>query len=207
MFSIFKKWYNECGDNLKDSILYSIVRPIVKTCFKIIYRPKYIGLDNIPKYGSVILASNHKNNLDCIYLISSTKRPIHFLAKKELFTGFKKVIFNNMGLIPVDRGNSEKRHEALVNAIKYLNNNKVIGIFPEGTFNKSDKPILPFKMGSVKMSYETKSPIVPVIIKGEYKKFSKNLVIEFLKPIYISSDDFENENKKLENIFINELEE
>lgn len=192
---------------MKDSILYTIVRPIVTICFKIIYKPKYIGIENIPKEGRVILASNHKNNLDCIYLISSTKRTIHFLAKKELFSGLKKIIFNNMGLIPVDRGNSEKRHEAFLESIKYLENDKVIGIFPEGTFNKSDKPILPFKMGSVKMSYETKSPIVPVIIKGEYKKFSKNLVIEFLKPIYISSDDFENENKKLENIFINELEE
>ena len=74
---------------MKNSLLYNIVRPIVSALFKIFYRPKYIGLDNIPKSGRIILAGNHKNNLDCIYLMSSTRRPIHFLAKIELFCNTK----------------------------------------------------------------------------------------------------------------------
>ena len=78
---------------MKESLLYKIVRPIVSIWFKIFYKPKYIGLNNIPDNESIILAGNHKNNLDCIYLMSSTKRPIHFLAKQELFKGIKKIIF------------------------------------------------------------------------------------------------------------------
>ena len=190
---------------MKESILYTIVRPIVTILFKILYRPKYKGVDNIPKSGRVILASNHKNNLDPIYLLSSTKRNIHFLAKIELFRGIKKIIFNNLGLIPVDRKN--KTTHPLTDAFKYLNNDKVIGIFPEGTFNKSGNPILPFKMGAVKMAYETNTCIIPVIIKGKYKIFSNNLNIEFLKPVYIKNSDLDKENKKLESIFIKELEE
>lgn len=189
---------------MKESLLYKIVRPIVSIWFKIFYKPKYIGLNNIPDNESIILAGNHKNNLDCIYLMSSTKRPIHFLAKQELFKGIKKIIFSNMGLIPVDRKN--KSHESIVLAEKYLNNNKVIGIFPEGTFNKSSNTILPFKIGAVKMGYDTNSKIVPFTIKGKYKLFSKDLVIEFFEPINVVNSNLDKENKKLENIIINSLE-
>ena len=90
---------NKC----KESRFYKIVRPILKFLFLNIYRPKIIGSENIPKESRIILAGNHTNNFDCVLLMSSTKRCIHFLAKVELFKGFKKVIFSNLGLIPVDR--------------------------------------------------------------------------------------------------------
>ena len=125
----------------KESKLYIIVRPIIKILFKFFYNPKVIGDGNIPKEGKVILAGNHTNNFDCLMLMSSTKRCIHFLAKIELFRGFKKIIFSNMGLIPVDR--SKKNKEALDIAKSYLDNDKIIGIFPEGTIPK-DKKLLPF---------------------------------------------------------------
>lgn len=189
---------------MKNSLLYTIVRPIVSGLFKLLYRPKYIGKENIPKSGRVILAGNHKNNLDPVYLLSSTKRPVHFLAKRELFIGLKGIIFNHMGLIPVDR--KTKSHHSLELAEKYLESEKMIGIFPEGTFNRSDDTILPFKIGAVKMSYDTNSKIVPFTIKGDYKIFSKNLVITFLKPIDIK-DDLEVENKRLEDIIRKDLEE
>ena len=58
---------------MKEPILYKVVRPIVTFLFKIIFRPKYIGLENIPKDGAFILAGNHTINLDCIFLMSATK--------------------------------------------------------------------------------------------------------------------------------------
>lgn len=189
---------------MKNSLLYTIVRPIVSGLFKLLYRPKYMGKENIPKDGRVVLAGNHKNNFDCLFLMSSTKRPVHFLAKRELFVGFKGIIFNHMGLIPVDR--NTKSHHSLELAEKYLESEKLVGIFPEGTFNKSDDTILPFKIGAVKMSYDTNSKIVPFVIKGDYKLFSKNLTIKFLKPIDIK-DDLNIENKRLENIVRKELED
>ena len=86
---------------MKESKLYKLLRPLIKIFTNIVYRPTYIGLENIPKNKRIIIAGNHTNNLDCILLMSSTKRCIHFLAKIELFKGFKKIIFSNMGLIPV----------------------------------------------------------------------------------------------------------
>ena len=190
---------------MNNSVLYNIVRPVVSVLFKLFFHPKIIGKENIPKNGRIILAGNHKNNLDCIMLMSSTRRPIHFLAKIELWKGPKKIIFNHMGLIPVDR--KRKNHESLVEACKYLENEKVIGIFPEGTFNRTTETVMPFKIGAVKMAHDTNSNIVPFIIKGDYNVFNKNLKIIFLSPISIQSDDLDKENIKLQDIVKKGLEE
>ena len=181
-----------------DVLLYKILRPIITFLFKLLYRPKIVGASNIPKNKRIILAGNHNNNFDSALLISSTKRNVHFLAKVELFTGIKKILFSNMGLIPVNR--KIKDHNVLEQAYNYLNNDKVIGIFPEGTFGRGK--ILPFKIGAVKMAYETKSEIVPFAITGTYKLFSKDLKIVFGKPIKVDSNNLEKENEKLRNIVV-----
>lgn len=190
---------------MKKSMLYIIVRPIVSFIFRILFRPTFIGKDKIPKEGRIILAGNHKHNFDCVFLMSSTKREIHFLAKKELWRGPKKIIFANMGLIPVDR--SKKNPNALARSIDCLNNEGVIGIFPEATFNNSDEILLPFKIGAVKMAYETNTNIIPFVITGEYKLFSNNLKIEFLDSIEISNSDLDKENEKLREKIKEKLEE
>ena len=186
------------NEKYNDVVLYKILRPVITILFKLLYRPKIIGIENIPKSGRIILAGNHNNNFDSVFLISSTKRNIHFLAKAELFTGIKKILFSNMGLIPVNR--KIKDHNVLEQAYNYLNNEKVIGIFPEGTFGRGK--ILPFKMGAVKMAHETKSKIIPFSITGTYKLFSQDLKIVFGKPIKIISDNLETENEKLRNIVV-----
>ena len=188
---------------MKNPLFYRIVRPIIKLLFKLVFRPKYIGLDNIPKNGPYVLAGNHTNNFDCLLLISSTKNVIHFLAKDSLMKGFKKLIFKNMGIIPVNRSIHDKN--ALNNAINALKDNKVIGIFPEGTINRTDDIVMPFKIGAVKMTYETNTLLVPFTITGNYKLFNNNLTIEFLKPYKIKSDNLTKENEKLMNIISKKL--
>ena len=88
----------------------------------------------------------------------------------------------------------------LVHAYNYLENERVIGIFPEGTHGK--KKILPFKIGAVKMAYETQCEIIPFAITGTYKIFSKDLKIEFGKPIKVKNNNLDNENQKLRNIVV-----
>lgn len=179
---------------MKDSKLYKLIRPIVKLFTNICFRPTYIGLENIPKKGPIVLAGNHTNNFDCLLLISSTKRSIHFLAKDELWKFPKSIIFSHLGLIPVNR--REKDKEALKASIEYLKNNEIIGIFPEGTISKT-KDLLPFKFGAVKMAIETNTKIVPFAISGKYKLFSKNIKIQYGKPININKDDIEKQNEIL----------
>lgn len=188
-----------------DVTLYRIIRPIIRFIMFIVFRPKYVGRDNIPKDGRVVLAGNHTNIADCWLLMSSTKRTIHFLAKDSLNKGFKGVIFRNLGLIFVNRKIHDK--DALHNAINVLKEDKVIGIFPEGTINREKKePTLPFKIGSVKMSHDADAYLVPFIITGKYKIFNNNLKVEFLKP-YKVSDDLTKENDKLRKTISKKLEE
>ena len=186
---------------MKDAILYKLARPIITILFRILYKPKIIGVENIPKTGRVIIAGNHINNLDGVLLISSVKRNIHFLAKIELSKGIKKIIFNNLGLIFVNRSSKDKS-DVIKSAKKYLKSDLVVGIFPEGTTEKGCGYLLPFKIGAVKLSYETDTEIIPFKISGEYKLFSRNLKIIFDKP-YKAKKDLEMSNKKLYNIINN----
>ena len=187
----------------KDPRLYKILRPVITCLFKNFYRPVIIGGENIPKEGRVVLAGNHTNNLDCILLISSTKRCIHFLAKDELYKGFKKILFKNMGIIPVNR--RVKDRNSLIKAKEFLEKEYCIGIFPEGTFNRSENLILPFKIGAVKMSHDANSDIIPFVIKGKYKMFRKSVKIIFLKPFKAKGDVLDDENKKLMDIISKHL--
>ena len=181
---------------MKEPILYRIVRPIIKILFNFIFKPTYIGLENIPKECKCILVGNHTSNLDCLLLISSTKRTIHFLAKDSLIKGFKKIFFQNMGIIPVNRKIHDKN--ALNSAIDILNENKVIGIFPEGTINKTkDIFLLPFKFGTVSMAKKTNATIVPFGLTGNYKFRSKNLTIRYGTPFKVGDMSLEEANDKL----------
>ena len=181
---------------MKDkTLLYKISRPLAKFFLFVLYSPKIIGKENIPKEGRFILAGNHTHIFDCFMLMSSTKRYIHFLAKKELWKWPKGLIFSHMGLIPVDRKVHD--HSSLETAENYLNNDMVVGIFPEGTTEKG-RGLLSFKIGAVKMAYDTDAKIIPFVIKGRYSFFRRNLKIVFGKPIKIN-DNLDLENDKLRN--------
>lgn len=179
-------------------ILYRIVRTLGYPIFLLLYRPEFEGRNNIPKSGSVILPGNHTNNLDAAIMLAGPTRVVHMLAKKELFKSkISNAFFRSMGCIPVDR----KIHDenAKSEAIEVLKNNEVIGIFPEGTVNRTNDIILPFKYGAVSFAKKTGAYIIPFTITGKYKLFRRSIKITYGKP-YKVTDDLETENKKLMNI-------
>ena len=85
-----------------------------------------------------------------------------------------------------------------------MNNDLCVGIFPEGTYNTTKVPVLPFKIGAVKACSETNTKLVPFVITGEYKIFRKNVKIEFLEPITVSNN-LDKSNEELMNIISNKL--
>lgn len=175
-------------------IMYKIIRPILYLFIKIKYNPKVINKENIPKKNKCILAGNHTNNYDFMLLGMSTRRCIRYVAKDELFKGIKKYLFKSLGLIPVNR----KIHDKTVipTCVNLLNQNNIIGIFPEGTINKTNQPIIPFKKGAVVMSTRSNAPIIPFAINGNYTK--NKLKIIYGKP-YFPSEDIDKEIIILEN--------
>jgi len=179
--------------------IYRLLRLFIKPFMKFFYCVEYQNLDNIPD-EEVIFAGNHKSNLDCLFLMSSTKKTIHFLAKKELMNKYGW-FFKRMAIIPVDR--KVKNKEAIIEAEKVLNQNESIGIFPEGTFNKTEYVIKPFKYGAVKIASDTKKKIVPFAIINDYKLFHKSVKIIFGKPYNITDkNDLTKENIMLMNKII-----
>lgn len=188
----------------KDRMFYKIVKPPVTLLFKLLFRPKITGLEHIPQDGRILLAGNHTKWLDPVLLVVATKRQVHFLAKEELFHGITHFIVKGMGCVPVNRKIHDKN--ALESTFEFLEKDLCIGIFPEGTINRTEDTILPFKMGAVKACSKTKTKLVPFIITGKYKLFRKGIKVEFLKPMKIS-DDLEKENQRLMDIVSKKLEE
>lgn len=192
---------------MKDSIFYKITRPILAIFIKL-YRPTIIGKEFIPKEGRVILAGNHTSYLDPLLVAYGTKRCVHYFAKDSLYKGIKKPIFKGLGIIPVNRKIKDKN--SLYKGIDVLNNDLVVGIFPEGTINKTDDIVMNFKFGAVKMAYETNSKIVPFSITHKYKFLKKSVKIEYGKPYNVSSD-LKKENdilmKKVKTMIIKNSEE
>lgn len=174
--------------------LYQFLKIIYSTLLKILFRPQIIGKENIPQKGALIFAGNHRHAIDPTVVMMSTDRIVHYMAKEELFKGLHGKIFNKIGLIKVYRG--KPNYKAIEEAEKILNNGGTIGIFPEGTRNKTQNNLLEFRKGAVRIAKSTNTPILPFAIKGEYKLFRKSIKIEFLKPLKIG-EDLEKENTKL----------
>ncbi len=180
----------------KGEIGYSLLTPIMRVLFKLYYNPKIINKEVIPKEGPILIVGNHKHIYDQCLTIMATKRVIHYMAKKEYFDGKMAWFFKLVGCIPVDR--SIKDHNATDKALKVLNNGGAIGLFPEGTRNKTkDVFLLPFKFGTVSMAKKTNATIIPFGLTGDYKFRSKNLTIRYGTPFKVGEMDLEDANKKL----------
>lgn len=175
--------------------LYDILKVIYTFLLKLLFKPTIYGKENIPKEGSIIFVGNHINALDPVMVMYSTDRTIHYMAKQEIFKGLHGLIFKKIGLIPVNRSRSNPL--AVIEAEKILNSGGAIGIFPEGTRNRTQNDLLPFKKGAVIIAQRTNSKIVPFAIRGKYKFFRKNVVLEFGKPIERLSEDKNEANDEL----------
>lgn len=186
--------------NIMNLIVYKTIRTLGRPIYKLLYPTKVIGVENIPKTGGIILAGNHTHNLNAATMVAIPKRVVHMLAKKELFSGkFASNFYRSMACIKVDR---QEHNDNVNNEVEnVLKNNEVVGIFPEGTTNKTNEILLPFKKGAVSFAKKNNVPIIPFAITGKYNKFKKGLKIEFGKPIKII-DDIDKENDRLRKIIL-----
>ena len=174
---------------------YTFFKTILGGLFKFWYNPKIIGAENIPKEGPIIVCGNHIHLMDQCSIILSTKRMVHYMAKKEYFDGKFAWFFKASGCISVDR--SIKDETAKNKALEILKQGNAIGLFPEGTRNRTKELLLPFKYGAVSMASKTDAYIVPFGISGTYKFRSKDLVIRIGKPFKVENMSLDEANDKL----------
>ena len=187
----------------ENKVLYKACKLIYTTLLKVLYRPTAIGVENIPEDGPVIFAGNHRHAFDPVVVMTYTKRIVHYMAKESLFKGLHGFLFKQLGLIKVYR--TKNNSEAVQTAVELLKKGGTLGIFPEGTRNKTEDMLLKFKHGAVRIAQASNSKIVPFAIKGEYKLFRKKIVIEFGKPVNVSEMELKEANEYIRNEVLNLL--
>jgi glycerol-3-phosphate dehydrogenase (NAD(P)+) len=128
------------------------------------FRLRRIGRLNIPREGAAILAANHRSFLDPFVISMLTRRPIYYVAKKELFEKRgRATLMNSLGAFPIDRGNSDQ--EAVDTARMLLERGELVLIFPEGTRVRPG-PLGAPKRGIGRLALETGVPVVPIAVHG-----------------------------------------
>jgi 1-acyl-sn-glycerol-3-phosphate acyltransferase len=145
-------------------VVYWITRAILQPFIHVYFRLGRYGRTHIPREGAVILAGNHKSFLDPFIVGVCLRRPIYFVAKRELFdnrlTGW---FLNCLGAFPIRRGESDE--EAVATAMAVLARGDAVVIFPEGTRIRRDGLGNP-KRGVGRLALESGAPVVPVAVHG-----------------------------------------
>jgi glycerol-3-phosphate dehydrogenase (NAD(P)+) len=145
-------------------IAYWLVRAILQPFFHIYFRLSRIGREHIPAAGPVILASNHRSFLDPFVIAVMARRPIYFVAKKELFVNRPIAwLLGALGAFPIDRHGGDQGAMATARAI--LERGDVVLIFPEGTRIRPGALGRP-KRGVGRLALETGAPVVPIAVHG-----------------------------------------
>ncbi len=164
--------------------VYHFLRFLVSIFAPLLWRVKIHGRHNIPKRGPLIIAANHIHALDPLPLALTTRRPISFLAKEEMFTwpvvGW---LATNAGSFPVKRGRTDV--QAVRSCLKVLQAGGVLGIFPEGTRSKTGE-IQEALSGAALFAARTGAPIVPVAIDASYR-FRGLVKVNVGEPIHVTS--------------------
>jgi 1-acyl-sn-glycerol-3-phosphate acyltransferase len=146
---------------------YSITKWVLWPIVWLFFRPKGIGSDSIPEGGAALLACNHVSYLDPLLLGIVTPKRVFFIAREDLFRhwllGF---VLRLSRTIPLDRNGFD--HKAIRIAIRYLNQGRVLCLFPEGT-RSSDGRVRGGQVGIGFLSVKTNTPVIPAYIHGTHK--------------------------------------
>lgn len=191
-------------------VTYFLIRFFVGPIVRMIWVKEINGLENIPAKGSAIIAFNHQSYFDFICFIAVSPRNIHYLAAEKFFKNpIWSFLLSITGQIPVDRVSNDKRglHDVVH---QYLDEGKMVGIFPEGTRADDNTTMLRAYPGVARYAIEKKTPVVPVGVIGTFEilprfesfpKLKKIVRINVGKPINFS----EYYSAKLDKVELNAL--
>ncbi|MGI9123362.1 MAG: lysophospholipid acyltransferase family protein [Mycobacterium sp.] len=134
------------------------------------------GMDHLPATGGAVVAINHTGYLDFTFagLPFYRRRPtrlVRFMAKKEVFD--HKVtgpIMRTLRHIPVDRSSGAASYDAAVAALKA---GELVGVYPEATISRSFE-LKEFKSGAARMAIDADVPIIPHIVWGAQRIWTKD---------------------------------
>jgi len=163
-------------------------------------RFSFQGQSHVPRKGPALLAMNHVSYLDFAIAgtaLLSSKRLARFMAKREIFDHpIAGPLMRGMKHISVDRKNGGP---SLVAALKALEKGEIVGVFPEATISQSFE-LKEMKTGVVRLAIESGAPVLPTIIWGSQRIWTKRqprnftrsnipITVAIGEPLYFTKDD------------------
>jgi glycerol-3-phosphate dehydrogenase (NAD(P)+) len=145
-------------------VLYWTLRAILLPAFLVYFRMQRIGREHLPRRGPLLLASNHRSFLDPFVIGMLVRRPVYYMAKRELFEKrWQAWVLNGLGAFPVDRGAGDSG--AMDTARMILERGDCVVLFPEGTRVRPG-PLGEPRRGVGRLALETGAPVAPVAVIG-----------------------------------------
>ena len=196
---------NKKGQHI--SVFMNVLRVLLFPIFYII-KPFRIYGNRKVKDGACVYIGNHYTIFDPVYPAITTWEIVHFVAKRENFeTPILKSVLHKVKGIKVNRDGNDVR--GLLDCLKCLKNGEKIALYPEGTRNKTNEDLLPFKHGASVMAIRAKVPIVPIVIYKKPKFFRVAHVI-YGEPFELSEyydrklteEDYQEADEKLRNVLL-----
>jgi 1-acyl-sn-glycerol-3-phosphate acyltransferase len=132
-----------------------------------------LGDENVPTHGGAVMVINHTGYLDFAYAGLAAQRSgrlVRFMAKESVFTHrVSGPLMRGMKHIPVDRAAGAGSYAA---AVTSLRDGEIVGVFPEATISRSFE-LKDFKNGAARMAAEAGVPILPLVIWGSQRVWTK----------------------------------
>jgi len=148
-------------------VFYWVMKWTLGASLRLVFRPKVVGLENVPTHGPAIIASNHLSFSDSFFApLVIPGRKVTFMAKAEYFTrgGFKgwfsRVFFKGIGQLSVDRSGGKASAAGLKTGLEVLQGGELLGIYPEGT-RSPDGRLYRGRTGVARMALDARAPVVP----------------------------------------------
>lgn len=152
-------------------MLYEVLHAIVPPVARAVWRPTIEGIEHVPMSGPVLIASNHLSFADSVVIPIVAPRKVVFLAKAEYFTGpgikgrMSKAWFEGLGMVPVDRSDTQAALKSLDIALEVLGRGDAFGVYPEGTRSRDGK-LYRGRTGIAQLALTAGVPVVPVGLIG-----------------------------------------
>jgi len=142
---------------------YDFAKFVCWVVLRVVWRYRAIGAERVPRDGPLILACNHVSYLDPPALGVGLRRPVHYMAKEELFRiPILGTLIRWCNAFPIDRSRGDVA--AIKRSVQVLRTGAAVGIFPEGTRNPDGT--LPPQLGVALLHYLSGAPVVPAFVAG-----------------------------------------
>lgn len=167
---------------------YKFIYTNLKWAVKLFYRLEFVGTENEPQEGALLVCSNHISAADPFLVSAATRNQISYMAKKELFSvPIVGSILRSAGSFPVDRKASDVG--AIKKAIAILKSGGRVGIFPQGTRRPGESPrSTEIKNGAAMVAVRAGVDILPVFVhrKNNTPRLFRKTTVIIGKPIKFS---------------------